>query len=146
MYVLIAYKLSLAITQRVQKYSFLIPERSVVQTFPHGGAPDIKFHIAVPSYENVCRPEKVDNLGRGRGGVGWGLRFSFCQVIVKKICLELICTYVSLHFTKTLKPFSFFFYYPIIFLSIQVSNKNKIYLNIASFRTKIPALFQGIFG
>jgi hypothetical protein len=67
MFVSIAYKWSLAITQRVQKYSFLIPERSFVQPFSHGGTPDIKFYIAIPSYENVCRPEKVDYLGGGCG-------------------------------------------------------------------------------
>jgi hypothetical protein len=73
MFVLIAYKWSLAITQRVQKYSFLIPDRSVVQPFSHGGTPDIKFRIAIPSYENVCRPEKVYNLGWGGG-----LQVNFC--------------------------------------------------------------------
>jgi hypothetical protein len=39
--------------------------------------------------------------------------------------------------------FCVFLYYPIIFSSIQVLNKNKIYPNIA---TNIPALFRGIFG
>jgi len=41
------------------KYSFLIPESCVVQPVSHGGTPDIKFHIAIPSYENVCRPNHL---------------------------------------------------------------------------------------
>jgi hypothetical protein len=54
-----------------------MPQRSVVQPFSHEGTPDIKFHIAIPSYENVFRLEKVDILRRGVVAVQFML--SYCQ-------------------------------------------------------------------